>query len=140
MELSVPECLGCRTLTTPNTCKRVCLYFRYSKCRAIGMERSWVMSEEERSRILKQRAGKKVRLMEEADRRGSGIKDGKRELQPYEPDPNTMLQYMTAAVSVRLKCVTSCRPAYSFAAFTFNSSAISPSLTQFHFFFFFFKV
>ncbi|XP_071521137.1 uncharacterized protein [Panulirus ornatus] len=73
--------------------RKCCQFCRYKKCTSIGMERSWVMSEEDRAQMMKQRAEKKAK-MDDNNRRG--FKEGKRELVPFEPDPATMLDHMTA--------------------------------------------
>ncbi|XP_042860472.1 inactive histone-lysine N-methyltransferase 2E-like isoform X2 [Penaeus japonicus] len=72
--------------------RKCCQYCRYKKCTSIGMERAWVMSEEDRAQLMKQRAERKAK---QGDDGKKGLKDGKRELVPYEPDMATMLNYMT---------------------------------------------
>ncbi|XP_037803627.1 ecdysone-induced protein 75B-like [Penaeus monodon] len=72
--------------------RKCCQYCRYKKCTSIGMERAWVMSEEDRAQLMKQRAERKAKQGDEAKK---GPKEGKRELIPYEPDMANMLNYMT---------------------------------------------
>ncbi|KAK8747683.1 hypothetical protein OTU49_016531, partial [Cherax quadricarinatus] len=92
--------------------RKCCQYCRYKKCTFIGMERSWVMSEEDRAQMMKQRAEKRAKLSDEANRRG--LKDGKRELIPYEPDPDTILEHMTVAERDEVeRAVMNYRRAYS---------------------------
>lgn len=54
-----------------------------------------MMSEEDRAQLMKQRAERKAK---QGDDGKKGLKDGKRELVPYEPDMATMLNYMTEQV------------------------------------------
>ncbi|KAK3856512.1 hypothetical protein Pcinc_037168 [Petrolisthes cinctipes] len=75
------------------TSRKCCQFCRYKKCLSIGMEPRWVMSEEERKHRLRQRADKRTKLGEE-DGKGT-LRDHKRGLVPYEPDPATLLHYMT---------------------------------------------
>lgn len=72
--------------------RKCCQYCRYKKCTSIGMERAWVMSEEDRAQLMKQRAERRAKQGEDSKK---GLKEGKRELLPYEPDMATMLNYMT---------------------------------------------
>lgn len=57
-----------------------------------------MMSEEDRAQMMKHRAEKKAKMADDTGRSRS-LKDGKRELLPFEPDQDTMLEHMTATVS-----------------------------------------
>lgn len=60
------------------------------------MERSWVMSEEDRQELMRQRAVRKANAAQDSSRRT--LKAGRRELVPFEPDPSAMLMHMTSVV------------------------------------------
>ncbi|KAK4300636.1 hypothetical protein Pmani_027168 [Petrolisthes manimaculis] len=76
------------------TSRKCCQFCRYKKCLSIGMEPRWVMSEEERKHRLRQRADKRTKVGGEEDGKGA-LRDHKRGLVPHEPDPATLLHYMT---------------------------------------------
>ncbi|XP_063843661.1 vitamin D3 receptor B-like [Scylla paramamosain] len=95
------------------TSRKCCQYCRYQKCLSIGMERSWVMSEEDRHQMMRQRAERKAKAAEQDTTRRT-LKAGRRELVPFEPDPNTMLSYMSAAEWEELEqAVRNYRQAYT---------------------------
>lgn len=57
------------------------------------------MSEEERKHRVRQRAEKRTNGEEDVLGGKSTMKDHKRGLVPYEPDPTTLLNYMTTEVT-----------------------------------------
>lgn len=46
--------------------RKCCQYCRYKKCTSIGMERAWVMSEEDRAQLMKQRAERRAKQGEDS--------------------------------------------------------------------------
>ncbi|KAK7069111.1 Ligand binding domain of hormone receptors [Halocaridina rubra] len=85
--------------------RKCCQFCRYKRCTGIGMERAWVMSEEERVQMMKQREKRKTKEDGAVGGGGGGagadkrrlLQNAKREIQPYEPDISSMLEFMTAA-------------------------------------------
>lgn len=61
-----------------------CTIFRFNKCLSIGMEKSWVMTEEERMQMLKNRIEK--RKQEEEVYLKTSVKQNEFYIGRYEPD------------------------------------------------------
>ncbi|XP_068238167.1 uncharacterized protein [Palaemon carinicauda] len=93
--------------------RKCCQFCRYKKCTSIGMERAWVMSEEDRAQMMKQREERKSKKATPEDKKNL-IKTSKREIQPYEPDMGAMLDYMTVKERDEVeRAVLNYRRAYS---------------------------
>ncbi|XP_076345191.1 thyroid hormone receptor beta-like isoform X1 [Tachypleus tridentatus] len=71
--------------------RKCCQYCRFQKCLAIGMEKGWVMTEEERLHLLRSR-------MEKRQRKGATESDRPRRktnVYDHDPDINEMGKFLT---------------------------------------------
>ncbi|XP_076333593.1 thyroid hormone receptor beta-like isoform X1 [Tachypleus tridentatus] len=71
--------------------RKCCQYCRFQKCVSIGMEKGWVMTEEERLHLLRSR-------MERKQRQGASESDKppqKVNISDYDPDINDVGKYLT---------------------------------------------
>ncbi|XP_023225253.1 thyroid hormone receptor beta-like isoform X1 [Centruroides vittatus] len=74
--------------------RKCCQYCRFQKCVSIGMEKGWVMTEEERMQLLRSRMEKRQR-QEAAAAEGDRMRQRRLSIVEYEPDVNELSKYLS---------------------------------------------
>ncbi|XP_013775695.2 vitamin D3 receptor-like [Limulus polyphemus] len=95
--------------------RKCCQFCRFHKCVAIGMEKSWVMTEEERLRILR------IRTAKRQHQHDMYPKPGRKHQMDYYPEINNIRKFLTEE---DIRCIESIMNSYqvSYMTIAFSSS------------------
>ncbi|XP_076322192.1 thyroid hormone receptor beta-like [Tachypleus tridentatus] len=109
------QCPYKRTCEITISSRKCCQFCRFHKCVAIGMEKSWVMTEEERLHILKVRTAKRQHQQD------TNLEPEKIHKMDYYPEINNIHNFLTKD---DIQCIESIMNSYqvSYMTIAFNSS------------------
>ncbi|XP_076309115.1 vitamin D3 receptor-like isoform X2 [Tachypleus tridentatus] len=112
------QCPYRRTCEITISSRKCCQFCRFQKCVAIGMEKSWVMTEEERLHVLRMRMAKRQQ------EHMTTFKRQKNRRESYHPDLKEIHKFLTED---DIQCIESIMNSYEVSCLTipFNSSLCS---------------
>ncbi|XP_076366208.1 vitamin D3 receptor-like isoform X2 [Tachypleus tridentatus] len=98
------QCPYRRTCEITISSRKCCQFCRFQKCVNIGMEKGWVMTEEERVHVLRIRASKRQQQQQEVDQERRKIRR-----ETYDADLNEIAKFLTKD---DIRCIESIMNSY----------------------------